>query len=335
MLKRRNGQTCLCLVLAGYSIQYQAFDLSKQQARTAKERGFSLHSQTIQEVTEAHAKARKQFKKSKLRWRISSGSKRSLGWVPFKKGASQVGQWLRPVQWAFLQGMGLIRLKQIRVQGWALFQKIPVAVGISTWLSKVQAKISQGTAAIGIDLGLKTVAACSDGSNLENARIYRGLEKKLGMAQRANKKRLVKTIHAQIKNRRNDAIHKFTNKLTANNGLIVVGNVSSSKLAKTKMAKSVLDAGWFMLKTQLEYKANARSVVFLEVNEAFTTQTCSCCGTKAGPKGLSGLNDRVWQCVECSVIHDRDINSALNILASGTTEPRRRNPRPLGRGGCQ
>jgi hypothetical protein len=64
-------------------------------------------------------------------------------------------------------------------------------------------------------------------------------------------------------------------------------------------------------------KANARSVVFLEVNEAFTTQTCSCCGTKAGPKGLSGLNDRVWQCVECSVIHDRDINSALNILALG------------------
>lgn len=64
-----------------------AYDLSKEQARNSKERGFSIHSQTIQEVTETHAKARKQFKKHKLRWRVSSGSKRSLGWVPFKKGA--------------------------------------------------------------------------------------------------------------------------------------------------------------------------------------------------------------------------------------------------------
>ena len=65
-----------------------AFDLAKQQAAYKKERGFTLHSQTVQEVTEAHAKARKQFKKDKLRWRISGGSQRSLGWIPFKSGAA-------------------------------------------------------------------------------------------------------------------------------------------------------------------------------------------------------------------------------------------------------
>jgi len=56
-----------------------------------------------------------------------------------------------------------------------------------------------------------------------------------------------------------------------NNGMVVVGNVSSSKLAKTKMAKSVLDAGWFMLKTLLSYKAKGQEVEFLEVNEAYST----------------------------------------------------------------
>ena len=56
-----------------------------------------------------------------------------------------------------------------------------------------------------------------------------------------------------------------------NNGMVVVGNVSSSKLAKTTMAKSVLDAGWFMLKTQLSDKAKGQEVEFLEVNEAYST----------------------------------------------------------------
>lgn len=62
------------------------------------------------------------------------------------------------------------------------------------------------------------------------------------------------------------------------NTAIFVGEVSASKLIKTKMAKSVLDAVWAMLKTQLEYKAIARSSVFQVVNESYSTQACSCCG---------------------------------------------------------
>jgi hypothetical protein len=67
---------------------FTAFDLAKSQAAFKKSRGYSLHSQTVQEVTKAHAKARKQFKKDKLRWRVSGGSRRSLGWIPFKSGAA-------------------------------------------------------------------------------------------------------------------------------------------------------------------------------------------------------------------------------------------------------
>ncbi len=72
--------------------------------------------------------------------------------------------------------------------------------------------------------------------------------------------------------------------------MIVVGDVSSAKLVKTRMAKSVLDAGWFMFKTQLKDNAIGQSAVFVDVNETDSTQVCSCCGSlpDSRPKGLSG-----------------------------------------------
>ena len=114
-------------------------------------------------------------------------------------------------------------------------------------------------------------------------------------------------------------MHKFTTELVQNNSLIVVGNVSGSALAKTKMAKSVLDAGWFMLKTQLDYKSKGMLVEFVEVNEKYTTQMCSSCGEISvnSPKGRAGLEIREWACAECGTLHDRDINAAKNILRLG------------------
>ena len=74
-----------------------------------------------------------------------------------------------------------------------------------------------------------------------------------------------------------------------------------------------------MLKTQLKYKAITRSVVFAEVNEAYTTQACSCCGSlsASSPKGRAGLGIREWVCSDCGAVHDRDVNAAKNILAAG------------------
>ena len=176
-----------------------------------------------------------------------------------------------------------------------------------------------GRGEIGIDLGLKDTATCSNGLKLESKQFYRNAEKQLAIAQRANKKKRVKAIHAKVKNCRSDHIQKFTTKLVRENSLIVVGNVSSSGLAKTNMAKSVLDAGWFMLKTQLDAKSKAMQGVFLEVNEAYSTQACSCCGLISvnSPKGRAGLGIREWTCPDCGARHDRDVNAARNILAAG------------------
>src|SRR5580692_9265600 len=124
-------------------------------------------------------------------------------------------------------------------------------------------------------------------------------------------------LRAKIANRRKDFLHKLSTRLVKANGAVFVGNVNASALAKTRQAKSVLDAGWSAFRTMLLYKCADAGVWFEEVDEAFSTQTCSVCNSRAGPKGRQGLGMRGWQCVVCGAIHDRDINAAHNILAAG------------------
>ncbi len=114
-------------------------------------------------------------------------------------------------------------------------------------------------------------------------------------------------------------MHQSTTELVKAYAAIVIGDVSSKALAKTKMAKSVLDAGWGSFKTMLRYKCENAGVWFEEVNEKYTTQACSCCGciSRNSPKGRAGLGIREWTCPECGAMHDRDVNAAKNILALG------------------
>lgn len=176
---------------------------------------------------------------------------------------------------------------------------------------------SRGKSAVGIDLSLKDVATCSDGATLENGRFYHDLEPKLALAQRSRNRKRTRAIHAKIANRCKDALHQFSRKLVNRYGTIIVGDVNPSKLAKARMAKSVLDAGWGMLKTILEYKCAHAGIVFKEVDEAHTTRTCSACGSLTGPKDVNGLRIREGTYCECGVAHDRDINAARNILGHG------------------
>lgn len=129
-------------------------------------------------------------------------------------------------------------------------------------------------------------------------------------------KKLVRQLHAKVKAQRDDHLHKVSTRLVQTHGAIFVGNVNAAGLAKTTMAKSVLDAGWSAFRQKLAYKAIRHQVLFKEVNEAYSTQTCSQCASIEGPKGLKGLGIRQWTCV-CGSVHDRDINAAKNIARRG------------------
>lgn len=141
----------------------------------------------------------------------------------------------------------------------------------------------------------------------------------MAKAQRANKKKQVRNLHAKIANSRRDHLQKASTELVRDNAMIVIGNLNASKLIKTKMAKSVLDSGFSVFRTMLKYKCENAGVWFEEVNEAYTTQTCSCCGaiTDSSPKGRAGLGIREWTCSACNTTHDRDVNAAKNILRIG------------------
>lgn len=294
------------------------YDLQKLVTGATKE-GLSISSQALQQVCEEYATRRKQAKKFKLHWRTSNprSGKRSLGWIPFKKGAviykdGRVrfsGRWLD-----FWDSYGLEKydprggsFNQDSRGRWYLNLAVQVDV-----------KSSSGKMVIGVDLGLRECAVTSNGMRLEG-RWLKNYEHKLALAQKRNKKKLVRSIHAKIKNKRMDEQHKLSTEIVSQSMAVFVGDVSSAKLIKTKMAKSVLDASWGAFKAMLEYKCRQAGVVFAKVDEAFTTQTCSCCGSipDSSPKGLAGLNKRSWVCGDCGAEHDRDINAALNIRAVG------------------
>jgi IS605 OrfB family transposase len=174
---------------------------------------------------------------------------------------------------------------------------------------------------VNADLGLKDIAATSDGDKLHTSHFYRNIEQKIANAQRRGHKRQAKRLHRTAARRRKDALHKFSRKIVNEYQTIKIGDVSSLKLAKTRMAKSVLDAGWGILKTQLQYKGQQAGRSVIIVSERDSTRTCSDCKALTGPTGLDMLVVRIWVCSACGVTHDRDVNSARNHLSAGSSPP--------------
>ncbi len=290
------------------------FDLNKLTAGSSKE--LCLHAGTINAVCEQYAKSRSQKKRPYLRWR---SSKKSLGWIPLK------GRDIKETPSGFhFHGR---EFKVFKSRALPPGAKIKDGTNFSqdrrgNWFLNVCIEITDAPArpiecGVGIDLGLKEFVTLSTGEKIDNPRHFRALEENLGKAQRARKKRQAVNIHARIANARRDFLHKLSHRLVQEFDYIAVGNVSASKLAKTSMAKSVLDASWSSFRAQLAYKAIRHGATFEEVNESWSTQTCNACGVIAGPRGRAGLNERSWTC-GCGTTHDRDVNAARNILLRGS-----------------
>ena len=288
-------------------------ELARLTAGSSKELG--LHSDTVQDVLKHWCAARDKARR-RPRWRVSWGAKRSLGWVPF--------QCARPLK---VSGDTVTFLGR-KYRLW-LSRPIPEDIrsgsfsqdATGRWYLNLVCDVPcdhpMGTGEVGIDLGLKDLAALSTGEKVGNPRHLRKSADRLAKAQRAGRKALARKINRKIAAQRRDFLHKLSHRIAAENALICVGDVNSARLARTRMAKAVLDAGWTALRSQLRYKAMRHGATFVEVNERYSSQTCSCCGVVGGPKGLKGLRVREWACGGCGVLHDRDTNAAINILLSG------------------
>src|SRR5664280_364048 len=180
---------------------------------------------------------------------------------------------------------------------------------------------------VGIDLGLTSLAVLSTGEVIENPRYLRRKARALARAQkslarktkgsirRAKAVHRVAVQHRKVRDTRLDAHHKLAHRIACDNQAIYVEDLAVSGLARTRLAKSVADAGWSTLVRLLQEKALRCHRTVVKVSRWFpSSRLCSECGFNSGKKPL---DVRSWTCTECGVTHDRDLNAARNILVEG------------------
>ncbi len=188
--------------------------------------------------------------------------------------------------------------------------------------------------AIGVDLGVKTLATCSDGLAIENPKALRSNLKKLkklsrrhsrkkkGSKNRVKATRKLARLHARIAHIRSDALHKATAKIVAKTkpgeerpAVIVIEDLNVSGMLKNrKLSRAMADVGLYEFRRQLEYKASqASSAIHVVSRWSPSSKTCSCCGWIDEDLTLS---DRMFVCIDCGYLADRDYNAAKNLAAS-------------------
>ncbi|MCK9879130.1 transposase [Frankia sp. Ag45/Mut15] len=182
-------------------------------------------------------------------------------------------------------------------------------------------------AEVGIDLGLAHFAILSDGTKVTSPTFLRRAHRKLRRLQKelcrkkkgsGNRRKAVVRVaraHAQVADTRRDWQHKLSTAIIRENQAVYVEDLCVTGLGRTRLARSVHDAGWSQFVGMLEYKAARYGRTFAKVDRFFpSSQVCSACGVKDSPKPL---DVRGWSCPACGTVHDRDVNAARNIQTEG------------------
>jgi putative transposase len=178
---------------------------------------------------------------------------------------------------------------------------------------------------VGIDVGITTFAALSDGAMVDNPRPYEMAQRSLATAQRRVSRRkrgskrrrkavdLLAKQSARVQRVRLDFHHKTAHAIVQRFGSIAVEDLNIRGLARMRLAKQVHDAGWAQFTTILANKAESAGREFYRVDPRGTSQECSGCQERV-PKGL---RVRVHACPHCGLVLDRDVNAAVNVQARG------------------
>ncbi len=181
---------------------------------------------------------------------------------------------------------------------------------------------------IGLDMGITSLIATSNGEKIANPKHFKRLRTKLKRVQKSlsrkqkesknsqKQRQKVAKVHAKITDSRKDFLHKLTTQLVRENQTIVVEDLAIKNLVKNhKLAQSISDASWGELIRQLTYKAAWYGRELIKIDRWFpSSKRCGSCGHVVGKMPL---DVRQWNCPNCGMNHDRDINAAHNILAAG------------------
>lgn len=183
----------------------------------------------------------------------------------------------------------------------------------------------------GLDMGLAHFVIKSDGNKIASPRhlinASRNLRrkqkalsrKKKGSANRRKARIQLAAVHERVASARADFQHKLSRAIVDENQAVIVETLKTANMMKNHhLARAIGDAGWSGFITKLEYKAAEKGVHLVKLDQWFaSSKTCHCCGHKMSEMPL---HKRIWQCPECGVEHDRDINAALNIKRKGILE---------------
>ena len=176
---------------------------------------------------------------------------------------------------------------------------------------------------VGVDLGIKTLATLSNGETVPNPQPYRQSQSRLARLQKAASRKVngsknrhkaymkVAKQHARTANIRKDTLNKLTTHLAKNHSQIVIEDLNvSGMMANHCLAKSLADLGLYEFRRQLTYKSELYGAEVITVDRFFpSSKTCSCCGhIQQMP-----LKERVFNCGNCQVAIDRDLNAAINL----------------------
>jgi putative transposase len=281
-------------------------------------------------------KAYKHFYR-KLKLKAQGTFRGKIGFPTFKKRSHGIGSFrLTGSLKVFADGVQLPRLGRLRLHehGYlptdAKVLSATVSEQAGRWYVSVQVEQEQenpvcvATSAIGVDLGIKTLATLSDGTTVENPRALKHAQKKLrrlekqksrrkkGSKNRAKTcKRIAKT-HARVAHIRLDASHKLTSYLCKNHALIAIEDLHVVGMLKNHcLAGAVADSSFGEIRRQLEYKAECNGVHLVTIDRFYpSSKTCSGC-TFVKPE--LKLSERVFICEECGMVLDRDLNASINI----------------------